>query len=203
VSAKNAYKKARKLAKKGQIALAVSCLEGSAQGSRDLTLHPTILTSLRALCPKEMTLKVTLSQFQNLPIWNQMKSLIVHGASGIGKTSLAKAMLPKALFVRHIDRLRDYDPEKHHGVIFDDMNFQGDPYTKKGAWPRESQIHLVDQDEDSDIHCRYACALLPEGTPRIFTTNLPPKDMLMTADEAIARRVVIWYMISVNKFEVE
>lgn len=187
------YRTARELAKEGRLKEAISCLEATPQGSRDLTLHPAIVDSLRAMNPKTLILKVTLNQFQNLPAVDPTKTLILHGESGVGKSSLAKALLPKALMINHVDQLRGYDPLIHEGVIFDDMNFS--------HWPRESHIHVVDVEEDRAIHCRYAYAFLPAGTRRIMTTNLAPHQMLMTADTAVARRCQAFYMLAHNKFE--
>lgn len=94
-------------------------------------------------------------------------STVLVGPSGIGKTSWAKRVAPKpALWVRHIDVLRLFKQGYHKSIIFDDMDFK--------HFPVVSQIHIVDLDEKSQIHCRYGYATIPAGTIRIFTCNEDP-----------------------------
>jgi len=59
--------------------------------------------------------------------------------------------------------------------------------------PRETQIHLVDYEQRSSIHARYANAELPAGLPRIFTTNAPSGGVVATDDAAIRRRVNVMH----------
>lgn len=105
-------------------------------------------------------------------------SIVVIGPSGIGKTSWAKRVAPKpALWVRHIDVLRSFRPGYHRSVIFDDMEFK--------HTPRVAQIHLVDEHEEAQIHCRYGYATIPANTVKIFTGN----EFMFLNDAAINRRV--------------
>ena len=91
-------------------------------------------------------------------------SLVLVGATNIGKTSFAKAILgPTALLVSHIDDLLSYDPYENAGLIFDDMQFTHIPET--------AQIHITDIDEDRSIHCRFFNATIPANTKKIFTCN--------------------------------
>lgn len=123
--------------------------------------------------------------------WNTNKSLILHGRTGVGKTELAKAMLPNALFVTHIDMLRLFEGGDYEGIIFDDMNFIQN-------WP-EFYIALTDTSEGREIHGRHVNGFLPKGTPRIFTTNREPLGPggLFTCDvEAVRRRVQVWEVVS-------
>lgn len=103
------------------------------------------------------------------------KPLVLTGPTGLGKTQYAKACLPEAIFCSHIDELVDEDLSG--GIIFDDMDFQ--------HWPRNSQIHLVDQEEDRAIHVRYTILEIPADTRKIFTTNNHP----FLYDPAIDRRI--------------
>lgn len=107
-----------------------------------------------------------------------IKSIVVVGKSGSGKTSWAKWVSPKpALFVTHIDDLRKLRPE-HKSIIFDDMDFR--------HTPRTAQIHLVDRTDTRSIHIRYGTATVPAGIIKIFTCNEYP----FIEDEAIQRRVM-------------
>lgn len=107
------------------------------------------------------------------------RTTVIIGPSGIGKTSWAKRVAPKpALWVRHLDVLRQFQPNYHKSIIFDDMSFD--------HMPRTTQIHLVDTYDDAHIHCRYGHATIPAGVTRIFTANYMP----FVQDPAIDRRII-------------
>ena len=108
------------------------------------------------------------------------------GPTNAGKTALAKALLPNALFISHIDGLKGYN-DLYEGIIFDDMTFL--------HYPRESQIHLVDTGEERDIHCRHTNGRIPANCPRIITTNRAVREVLLIEDPAIHRRVVCWEVL--------
>jgi len=112
------------------------------------------------------------------------KSVILWGEAGCGKTCFARAILPKALFVSHMDDLLKYDEGEHDGIIFDDMNFL--------HTPREAQIHIVDCEQPRSIHCRYNAASIPSGTKKIFTTNNYDGVIFVAGDGAIKRRVEVF-----------
>lgn len=129
--------------------------------------------------PTEGRLNNALSTF-TFTEWSTHACILV-GPTGCGKTVWAKRHAPKpALMVSHIDQLRDFKPEVHNSIIFDDMVFK--------HFPVQSQIHLVDQYEDRAIHCRYNTALIPKKTPKIFTCNERPVD----THPAINRRVRVF-----------
>jgi len=109
------------------------------------------------------------------------KSIILWGKAGCGKTCFARAILPKALFVSHMDDLLKYDEGEHDGIIFDDMNFL--------HVPREAQIHIVDCEQPRSIHCRYQVANIPAMTKKIFTTNNVDGCIFLSNDGAIERRI--------------
>lgn len=95
------------------------------------------------------------------------RSLVLVGPTGCGKTVWALRNAPKpALFVRHLDRLRDFEKDTHKSIIFDDMVFKHIPV--------QAQIHLVDNYLPSDIHVRYQVASIPAGVAKIFTCNERP-----------------------------
>lgn len=111
--------------------------------------------------------------------YDMVKSLIIIGPPGCGKTNWAKKNAPKpALFVSHLDRLAEFDANYHKSIIFDDMDFQ--------HMPRQAQIHIVDIDNPRDIHIRYKVANIPAKTIKIFTANTYP----FISDPAITRRVM-------------
>lgn len=114
------------------------------------------------------------------------RALVLVGPSGCGKTTWARRHSPRpCLFVRHVDDLRHFRAGFHLSIIFDDMCFAGD-LNGRGAWPRTSQIHLVDFDVGSSIHCRYVTVYIPAGVYKVFTGN---SYMFTGPDEAIDRRV--------------
>ena len=120
--------------------------------------------------------------------YNWDRSVIIWGESGIGKTEYAKALLPGALMVSHMDDLLEFDPDTHSGIIFDDMDFK--------HLPRTSQIHLVDVDNDRSIHCRYRTAFVPARTKKIFTTNESSGLIVELADAAVKRRIEVHHLIN-------
>lgn len=122
---------------------------------RNLTSHRDKKTRL---APPERNL----SDFPRCPpIPDNWRVLYLWGKSGVGKTQLAKALLPGATIVSHGDQLKDCDFSK--GVIFDDFSV--------AHWPPTSVIHLVDWDEPRGIHCRYSHVVIPPHTRKIFTYN--------------------------------
>lgn len=111
----------------------------------------------------------------------EFHSLVLWGPAGIGKTEFAKSLLPKALFVSHIDDLARYNEENYDGIIFDDMSFV--------HLPREAQIHIVDFDNPRSIHIRYGVARIPAGTKKVFTSNIADGAIFLD-DAAINRRII-------------
>lgn len=107
------------------------------------------------------------------------KSIWIKGDTGIGKTTWAKKICMKpALFIRHLDQLRYYQPGVHKTIIFDDMSFT--------HMPRTQQLNLVDRYDLSTIHVRYGIVTLLPATRRIFLSN---DDIFDTKDKAISRRL--------------
>lgn len=177
------YKRAREATISGTVDDGLKVLEHQ-KTYRDLCLHgEAIERNLRKLKKSKLSSPFSLDSF-NIPTyfeWDKKKTLIIHGPTETGKTSWAKALLPNSLFIRHLDRLKEYSSGEYEGIIMDDMSFS--------HLHREAQLALVDVYDTTDIHIRYGVATLPAGTPRIITTNMAPDIILKTNDSAIARRV--------------
>lgn len=111
-------------------------------------------------------------------VWDPVKVLVLHGDTGLGKTSMAKILISKpALMVSHLDDLKRFRPGYHKGILFDDVSVKHIPET--------GQIHLVDWYEPRSIHVRYGTVFIPKNTPKIFTCNEYP----LSPNPAIDRRV--------------
>jgi len=151
------------------------------------TAISTALTAAVRQAPRDLS-SLSLDHFSGLEdlVWDQSKTLIIQGAAGLGKTNLAKLMIPGALFCSHVDTLKSFQIGVHTGIIFDDLEFK--------HLPRSTQIHICDYEDDRDIHCRHYNAFIPAKTPKIITTNLKHYDVLLTDDPAIDRRTVVWVM---------
>jgi len=125
----------------------------------------------------EYTLAECAEHLETEPFENIHSNVLV-GPAGCGKTQFALAHFENPLMVRHMDDLKKFTDE-YDGIVFDDMDFK--------HLPRTSQIHLVDWDNKSSIHCRYATATIPKHTRKIFTCNEYP----FIRDSAIDRRVSV------------
>lgn len=112
------------------------------------------------------------------------RSMVVEGPAGCGKTTWARSRAPKpALWVRHKDDLRGFNPRWHKSIIFDDFDVQ--------HLPRTEQIQLVDCQAECSLHARFSVARIPKGVMRIWTCNpnyFPIKGYF-EGDEAIRRRI--------------
>lgn len=115
------------------------------------------------------------------PLMTDFKNVVLMGPSQVGKTQYARAHFKNPLFIRHMDKILKFNPKKHDGIIFDDMDFK--------HLPRTSQIHLTDWNDPSDIHIRYTYKTIPKNTRKIFCCNEYP----FTDDEhkAIQKRVTV------------
>lgn len=107
-----------------------------------------------------------LEAFAHVPLqFSDKHATLVWGGSGLGKTAFVKAHFKNPLFLTHIDRIKDFKSSFHDCIIFDDMSFR--------HMPPETVIHLLECDNDSDIHIRYGTAHLPSRIVKVFTHNTP------------------------------
>lgn len=172
----------------------MAVLESHKGSSRDLAIHgERIISYLRSLGRKQKSAPTVwgLDSFGILPEWDMESFLLIWGDSGVGKTSLAHALIQEwtgypAHMVTHLDYLRKFDEIEHGGIVFDEMNI--------AHLPRESQIHLVDWEFERQIHVRYKVATIPAKTPKIGTSNKSPLEIMLASDPAIFRRLTIWEM---------
>lgn len=144
---------------------------------RELTFAD-VSNTIDALYEACLEWECTELQQQTLP---ENTSTVLVGPAGCGKSCWAKRIAPKpALWVSHIDVLRQFRPEFHQSIIFDDMVFS--------HYPVQSQIHIVDWTDARQIHCRYGYATIPAKTVKIFTCNEFP---FTNGNAAIARRITV------------
>lgn len=190
----NPWKRAREIAASEGLAAALSSLEEEPKTARDLCLNgDRIAKNLSSMGRKKLRIEHDLSTFGWTEPWDgKTHTLLIYGATNLGKTALAKALLPDALLIRHLDKLRDYASGLYTGIIFDDMAF--------GHLHREAQIAILDRGEDTQVHVRYSVAEIPAGTPCIVTTNRQPGGVFTTEDPAIARRLYVVHMKGVGQY---
>lgn len=110
-------------------------------------------------------------------------SCVLIGASGIGKTSLARAMgqsLGSPFWATTLNSLKLYNGEKV--IIFDDIGL--------GNMNRENIISLMDVENLQDIRVLFGIVSIPAGTRRIFSCN-SLQNLLgdKIEDDAIRRRM--------------
>lgn len=180
------YTKARELAIEGKPKEGLKVLEHD-KTVRDLVIHGNaIQKNLRQLAVKRKRPDFNIEDFDIDFIWNRDKTLILWGPTNMGKTSLAKALLPDALLVGHKDKLKLYEEGEYNGIIYDDMSFL--------HWPREAQLHLVDYEQERDIDVKHSMVTIPAKTPKIMTTNKMPAEMILANDPAIARRIQVVFV---------
>jgi GTPase SAR1 family protein len=119
------------------------------------------------------------------PLPEEWNTLYLWGASGTGKTSLARTLLPGASLIRHRNQLVGAD--FNGGLIFDDFDVS--------HWPPTAVIHLVDSEVESGIDVKHGHEVIPANTKKIITMNIPliqwvPPNASPEQIEAIRRRIV-------------
>lgn len=121
-----------------------------------------------------------------------VRTHVLVGPAGIGKTELALHLLRKAgcrfpVVVTNIEQLKAH--HRADGVLFDECNVN----VREGnvlPWPVEAQIGLVDTMHDRSLPARNVNAVLRRHVIRILTTNNLSRAIDVTS-EAVARRVTV------------
>lgn len=152
------------LARAQDVALGMKFLEENAPYDL-LTKYEQIeraLRRFRTIATQVQTPARPLEQFTLAPLIDpNWHCLFINGATQLGKTAWARALLPQATVVSHRDQLRDCDFSK--GVIFDDFDV--------GHWPPTAVIHLCDWDEPRGLDVKHGHVVIPAHTRKIFTHN--------------------------------
>ena len=104
------------------------------------------------------------------------RSVLLSGASNVGKTAFAKAHGLMPYLIKTLDQLLSI-PDECDLLIFDDMRFG------RGGLELtpEEMLSLLDVEETGSIKCRHFDGQIP-CLPRIFTTNLDPSSGYVDAD---------------------
>lgn len=114
--------------------------------------------------------------------WDRSRTVLhLWGATNVGKTKLAQALLQDYVFIRHLSQLKFWKPGQ--GIIFDDCNFK--------CLDIEECLHICDVQDDTQINIKHSHASIERGTPRIITSNFAD---IWPADPAgaLERRLFRW-----------
>lgn len=114
--------------------------------------------------------------------WRRHKvSLVLLGATNLGKTSYAQTLFESPFVCTHNDGLRKYKPDVHDAIIFDDCNFA----FRDEMW----KLHITGVQDTAQVNVKYGNVEIPAGTPRVFINNqwMWGKD----PSDALIRRVFV------------
>ena len=128
---------------------------------------------------------------------HKSKALVLEGPGGIGKTQLAMALLlrvrKRVFFIDDYEQVNQCQWTGVEGVLFDDVCMR-----HKGI---DECKALFDMDWSRVVRCRYENGLLPEGTPRIFSTNHTralffPRDYNLAEHQHPINRRMLWLRVT-------
>lgn len=123
-----------------------------------------------------------------------IETLIINGLSGIGKTELIKSFLKsqniKFLLIRNVHGLKDYEPQIHKAVIFDDIFFEKELSS-------EEHIGILDTANLSNVRILRDLIRIMQNTLRIFTSN----DALNLLKNQTNNKAVLsrYFILNINK----
>ena len=115
------------------------------------------------------------------------KVFVVQGPPGCGKSRLLSAIFEqelghKVLYINHIEGLKDFIPEVHSAIIFDDPDFRGES--------RERIIQILDS-EMQKIKIRYTVVTIPAEIAKAISCNFPLEQLNPAfKDQAVKRRMI-------------
>ncbi len=179
------YSEAVELAKKRKVSEAIDLLVHK-QARTMVLYHDRVLKNLHSLARSDTKLPRyefnCMDEFKE-SVWNNGLTLLLYGKSGYGKTCFAIALFENPILVSHLDQLKNFDENKHDGIIFDDMEFLD--------LPRCQQIHLVDFEMPRGINVKHSCITIPAKTRKVITTNLHPSKVVLISEPAIRRRIKV------------
>ena len=101
----------------------------------------------------------------------KVRSLILCGSGGLGKTEFACALMKRVApagafhFINKIDRVRDVVFCPGEGLVVDEACFSNKDV--------DDLKNLLDLEKSRDVECRNRDGHIPKLTPRIFSTNWP------------------------------
>lgn len=110
----------------------------------------------------------TLPVFENAYFWRfeltpGFRTVFLSGPTGIGKTQWALSQFSCPLLVSIMEDLKQFSPELHDGIVFDD--------TCLSTLPPHMLIHLTDWDLPRTINVKYGSITIPAHTRKIITSN--------------------------------
>ena len=96
-----------------------------------------------------------------------LRSLIIQGPGGVGKTAIARAVLKqlcgKFHFIDLLGRVKHLSWLPGDGILFDDISL--------ATLPIDNVKGILDVELGRDVHCRHENGMIPRSTLRIFATN--------------------------------
>jgi len=192
----NFWQEALTIAEQGSVPNALQLIRANPSGAREICLRKNAIESnLQSMAPPlpvpRPSLSRDLEDFTYPPQWDPSIPLLIHGRSGLGKTSLALSLIPTALIVKEPEALKSFNPKRNGGIVFDDCPL---PSMKD----RELQLALLDNTTDRTLSgkgkwkFRYSNPMIPASTPIIICTNLYPTQCFLNVPEISRRLQQIW-----------